>query len=244
MKHLILTVVLGLAPAVAMATPVVTLNPKIITQDASLTLGEVFIGAGDKADIEVATIKRVGDRISLDSSALRMFATKNGLQWDNASGKRRVMAERAMVRGPGAKQDVQNISIPALRHPVRKGKVITMGDLNWINFPENMLPQTYYKSADALIGLEARHNLRPGLPITNAEVQLTPVIKTNDLVNVVYQAPSLSITLRCKALEHGRKGEVIRFENLASKRVVEALVQSDGVALIQAPAKPVILARQ
>ena len=80
----------------------------------------------------------------------------------------------------------------------------------------------------AAVGLAARHQLRPGQPLTGGDLMKPEVVQRNETVTMVYQAPGVTLTLRGQAQEAGALGDTIGVLNVDTKRVVQATVAGPG----------------
>jgi flagellar basal body P-ring formation protein FlgA len=92
----------------------------------------------------------------------------------------------------------------------------------------------------AVAGLAARHQLRPGQPLHDADLMKPALVQRNDVVTIFYEAPGINLTLRGQAQDAGAFGDTINVMNTQSKRVVQAVVVAPGrVAVAAAPARVV-----
>jgi flagella basal body P-ring formation protein FlgA len=55
-------------------------------------------------------------------------------------------------------------------------------------------------------------------------------IRRGESVNLVYQAPGMSLNMRARALEDGAIGQPIRLQNTSSNRTIDAVVTGPGAA--------------
>jgi flagella basal body P-ring formation protein FlgA len=55
-------------------------------------------------------------------------------------------------------------------------------------------------------------------------------VRRGDTINLVYQAPGMSLSMRARALEDGAVGQNVRFLNTASNRTIDAVVTGPGAA--------------
>lgn len=82
-----------LAPLAAGAAPV--LRDMVVVEGDTLHLGDLFDGAGDKADIAIGPAPRIGRPAIYDAMWLATLARQHGLDWRPASQSDRVTVERA-----------------------------------------------------------------------------------------------------------------------------------------------------
>ncbi|MBF0250343.1 MAG: flagellar basal body P-ring formation protein FlgA [Alphaproteobacteria bacterium] len=78
----------------APAAPFVTLNPEVTISDGVIRLGDIFLGAGDKADRTVAYSPRPGKRAEFDARWLYRVARAHGLEWRPGSKSDRLVVVR------------------------------------------------------------------------------------------------------------------------------------------------------
>lgn len=94
-RILLSVLILLAAPAAAGAAQIVTLRPSPEAEGATVTLGDLFDGAGEAAGVVVTRAPEPGAEISVDAQWLRGAAAREGLQWDNPIGLARVTVGRA-----------------------------------------------------------------------------------------------------------------------------------------------------
>lgn len=81
-----------LLAAPALAGPV-TLKANPVDDDGRVTLGDLFDGAGDAANVVVG--RRAGPSIVFEAGQLQSLARQSGLHWANPAGLRRVVVRSA-----------------------------------------------------------------------------------------------------------------------------------------------------
>lgn len=85
-------------------------------------------------------------------------------------------------------------------------------------------------------GVNAVQVVRPGglratLPAAGGSRTIADaVIRRGESVNLVYQAPGMSLNMRARALEDGAIGQPIRLQNTSSNRTIDAVVTGPGAA--------------
>lgn len=94
MRTLTLIAALALMATAALADPV-TLKTNPVDDDGRVTLGDVFDGAGAAANFVLAS--RAGPSVVFEAGQLQAIASRNGLQWDNPRGLRRVVVRDAAL---------------------------------------------------------------------------------------------------------------------------------------------------
>ncbi len=124
--------------------------------------------------------------------------------------------------------------LPVLARAVSRGEVITQDMIEWTRLPEARVRGDVLRSADALVGLEAKRTLRPGEAVRAYDVAAPAAIERGETVALVYAAGALTLTARARALSDAALGETARFVNLQSNRTVEAVVEAPGRARVRA----------
>jgi flagella basal body P-ring formation protein FlgA len=127
---------------------------------------------------------------------------------------------------------IETVNAVSVEHPVEHGEVLKADDLITLRRPKS--EGGALTDINAVIGLAARHQLRPGQPLRNADLMKPEIVQRNDPVTISYQAPGLTLTLRGQAQDAGALGDTIGIMNLESKRVVQAVVTGPGRVMVSA----------
>ncbi|WP_269514456.1 flagella basal body P-ring formation protein FlgA [Brevundimonas subvibrioides] len=139
MRALSLIAALGLLASPALAGPV-TLKANPVDDDGRVTLGDVFDGAGPAANFVLAS--RAGPSVVFEASQLQAIASRNGLQWANPNGLRRVVVRQASLApatggnivtaataGPSAVTPPAPTVAAPLQRQARAARVIARNDM-------------------------------------------------------------------------------------------------------------------
>ncbi|MGD0023403.1 MAG: flagellar basal body P-ring formation chaperone FlgA [Xanthobacteraceae bacterium] len=121
---------------------------------------------------------------------------------------------------------IETVDAVAVDRPVEHGEVLRASDLAVLRQPK--APDGAITDIGAVVGLAARHQLRPGQPLAAADLMKPEIVQRNDTVTLVYQAPGLTLTLRGQAQEAGALGNTIGVLNVQTKRVVQGIVTGAG----------------
>lgn len=113
------------------------------------------------------------------------------------------------------------------------GTVVDEGDfqlktVNVLMLQDHLDKPDWWASSPA--GLILRRVVRAGQAVALQDFQTTSVIKKGQAVDVLWAKGALSVSMRAKALQEGRAGDLIKLENLQTKRVIQARVLVDGRA--------------
>ena len=90
-----------------------------------------------------------------------------------------------------------------------------------------------FKSADLIVGAEAKVALYAGRPIRRGDVRPPALIGRNDLVELVYRTRGLEIVAAGRSLARGGVGEKITVLNTSSRRRVLGQVLPNGRVLVE-----------
>jgi flagella basal body P-ring formation protein FlgA len=125
-------------------------------------------------------------------------------------------------------------TVPAVtvQHPVEHGEVLKESDLAVVRRPKT--ENAAITDMTAVVGLAARHPLRPDQPLHMADLMKPEIVARNDTVTIVYQAPGLVLTLRGQAQEAGALGDTIGVLNIDSKRTMQGVISAPGRVTIGA----------
>jgi flagella basal body P-ring formation protein FlgA len=82
-------------------------------------------------------------------------------------------------------------------------------------------------SAQALAGMSAARAVPAGHTLTQSFLQPAEIIKRGDLVTIEYASGSFKITASGEAKEPGSHGETIKVKNVASNKIISAVVEDE-----------------
>jgi flagella basal body P-ring formation protein FlgA len=241
----------------AMAGEAVALKPEAAAS-GPVTLGDLFDGAGRAASIIIGPAAQPGATIVLDAAQVQRFARTAGLDWDNASGVRRIVihgltasaptpapltpmapprvaatsAPVAAARAFGAAGGAATAQALTYARNLNAGDIVQADDLVWGDVPTFQTASDAPRDADAVIGKAAKKPLRAGAAVAVRDLAMPQVIKRDDSVQVTYRVDGISLTLQGKALEPAALGEAFSIKNVASKKVIEAVAVGPGRAVV------------
>jgi flagellar basal body P-ring formation protein FlgA len=121
---------------------------------------------------------------------------------------------------------LETVAAVAVARPVDRGEILKDSDLAVLRRPKG--DANVLTDMKAVVGLAARHDLRPDQPLRSADLMKPEIIARNDTVTIVYQAPGITLTLRGQAQEAGALGDTINVLNIESKRPVHGVIIAPG----------------
>jgi flagellar basal body P-ring formation protein FlgA len=95
-------------------------------------------------------------------------------------------------------------------------------------------PKTDGIAIEDVLGLTAKHALKPGQVIRAGDVMKRELVARNETVTIVYEAPGMVLSTRGKALDAGAKGDVINVVNIQSNRTIQGTVTGPGRVNVKA----------
>ena len=129
-------------------------------------------------------------------------------------------------------QASQMAEIPVLNRAVEAGELIDAKDISIKPINASTIPTSLITSADDLVGREAVRSLRPGLPVQMHHVRIPPEARRGEEVVIRYQNNGILLEAKGRALEDGNQGDTIKVMNVASSKILAAVVLSDGLVRI------------
>ena len=127
---------------------------------------------------------------------------------------------------------IETVEAVAVNRPVERGEVLQASDLTTLRRPKAQ--GTGLAAPAAVVGLAARHALRPGQPLAAADLMKPEMVARGDTVTLTYQAPGITLTLRGPAQDSGALGDSIGVLNLETKRVVQGVISGPGRVTVAA----------
>jgi len=144
-----------------------------------------------------------------------------------------LVARRLSLRFTGAVSETFETVVPT--HEIASGQVLNISDLAIERRPKAGLTSTTLTTVEQAQGLSAKHALRAGQVIHQADVAKPELVGRGETVTIVFQVPGITLTIIGKANEPGALGDVISVLNVQSKHVIQATVIGPGRVSVNAP---------
>ena len=90
----------------------------------------------------------------------------------------------------------------------------------------------YFENKEELIGRPAKRRLTKGAVIRPVDMAMNKLIRRGNQVSIITESAGFSVRMPGKALSDAGQGEVIRVENLSSKRTIEGVVLAAGIVKV------------
>lgn len=114
-----------------------------------------------------------------------------------------------------------------------RGAVITADDVVVARRRINGTRMDYLSSATSAVGRVAARAIGPDQILGAANVTMPRLVKRGDEVTIASVGSTISVRVRGQALKDGALGDRVSVRNLNSKRVVEGVVNADGMVVVQ-----------
>ena len=129
---------------------------------------------------------------------------------------------------PVAGKFEEMVNLPILKRGIRAGEVISQDDIEMRDYPLSRTRPGTVTDAAALVGKTPLRIVSLGRPVRAEEIAQTPLIKKNAVIQMRYSASGVQITTSGQALNDGVKGQSIAVRNMASKKIVYAVVENEN----------------
>lgn len=191
----------------------------------------VALGADPELDLDIPGFQPP----SLPAGAPDARVAVDGALWDGVS--RRFSATLVVV-AEGMPTFTQRVSgrAVAMRDVVvaakalRAGEMVMPGDVTLSRMAVDRAPANAAEDVEAVTGQRLRRAIAAGQALSPADVAVAAIIARDSAVQLLHQAPGLTLTAQGRALEDGLRGRSFHVLNLASGAVVQAEVIGPGRA--------------
>ncbi|MEM8811780.1 MAG: flagellar basal body P-ring formation chaperone FlgA [Pseudomonadota bacterium] len=119
-----------------------------------------------------------------------------------------------------------------LNRPIGRGDIIQERDVTERRMNVRQVNEGSAVTADQLIGMEARRNLRENAAVNLSDVRLPTLVERNQPVRIVYRTRTMALSAQGTALADGATGDLITVRNFQSNRIVQARVTGAGEVIV------------
>lgn len=136
----------------------------------------------------------------------------------------------------GSIVEMREIAVPTT--DIERGEAIQAKDLVIVKRPAAQVAADVVRPLSDLIGMVPRRALKAGEFIRSADLAKPILVEKSALVSVIYQTRGLTLSMRGRAQASGSQGDIIKVQNLQSKKIVEGVVTGPGQITIAGPVAP------
>ena len=123
---------------------------------------------------------------------------------------------------------IATMDVAVLVRPLARGDVARAGDIVIERRPRAAIAAGALQRIEQVAGLAARRALPASQALRAADLMKPELVRQNELVTVVYDAPGISLSMRGKALESGAEGDIVSVANIQTKRTMQGVVAGPG----------------
>lgn len=124
------------------------------------------------------------------------------------------------------------IEVPVLYSSLSKGSIIEAKDLKTERMDKNALRQQAITDTERLVGKRLTRTLAAGKMISFKDIEEPIVIAKGKVITVVYKYHNMELKTIAEALENGSEGQIIKFRNTSTDKMITAMVTKNGNAIV------------
>jgi flagellar basal body P-ring formation protein FlgA len=189
-------------------------------------------GFGNEKNL-VVTLDREARPLGIDSSAASELQVARAYH-DRRSGRFDVIFEigrnRTLLRYTGTIVEMADVAV--LMRTVGRGDVLRTADVTLERRPKAEITNDIVDAAEFAIGQAVRQPLRAGAQLRRADLMKPDLVRRDEPVTLVFEAPGVTLSMRGKALESGTEGDLVNVLNVQSKRQVQGYVAGPGRVVV------------
>ena len=110
------------------------------------------------------------------------------------------------------------------KRPMGRYRLITEDDIHLVSMNLAELSSSVITRCEEVLGKRARRAIDSHVVLRPDLVELPPLVKRGDIVLIIAESEGLKITALGRVKEKGRKGDIVRVENIDSKKGIYARV--------------------
>ena len=133
---------------------------------------------------------------------------------------------RASLRVTGTLVDLVEVAI--LTRSLDRGDTVKPADISVEKRPRDAVSSDALLDGTPLAGRVARRSIGAGSFVRSGDLARPEIVGRGEVVNAVYEAPGMFLSMRAKAVEGGALGDVISILNPGSKKAIPATVVGPG----------------
>ncbi|MBL7179791.1 MAG: flagellar basal body P-ring formation protein FlgA [Desulfobacterales bacterium] len=115
---------------------------------------------------------------------------------------------------------------------LKRGEAINAGDVYLARKNVSYKPSDYVTDISKVTGLMAKHSIKANTFTKEWMLEKFPVVAKGDLVTILAESSSLRITVPGRILMNGYSGELVKVENLMSKKEIYAKVVNTSTVTV------------
>jgi flagella basal body P-ring formation protein FlgA len=132
-----------------------------------------------------------------------------------------------------ARVDIEILSeVVIAKRPLPRNRIISIDDIDFVEMDITELPFNILTSSEDVVGKRTKGTINSKTVLRSDLLELPPVVRRGDVVTIIAESGCLKISARGKIKKDGHIGEVLKVENLDSKKAIYAkVVDSETVTV-------------
>ncbi|MCB2053991.1 MAG: flagellar basal body P-ring formation protein FlgA [Geminicoccaceae bacterium] len=172
-----------------------------------------------------------------NKAAQAMRLQIEGMEIDGRTGRFRAQLIATLTGGDRGRLEVagrviEQIPMVVPSRAVRRGERLAPEDLEIVWRSPGRVAGEPLSRIDLAVGMEAARSLARGRPVTTADLRRPRLIERGDVVEVVYRARGLELTIVAEAETDAGLGEMVELVNIASGKRLRARTSNIRQAMI------------
>ncbi len=123
-------------------------------------------------------------------------------------------------------------SIVCAARNLKKKEIINADDVYLVRRNISHISANYLTDIGKVTGLMAKHSIKADKSIKGWMLEKSPVVNKGDLVTILAESSGLMITVPGKVLMQGFAGELVKVQNLMSKRKIYAKIIDPSTVMV------------
>lgn len=187
-----------------------------------------------KCDVVISKMKVVGN-ISLPAGKISFQQYQKGRR--KFEGRVRIIVVvkiNDVVRNKVSLSGWVDIFQPVVcaSRDLKRGERINKDDLYLVKRNISHLSSKILTDMDEIIGLMAAHNIKKDTSLKEWMFEKYPIVDKGDIVTILAESGDLKVTAPGKILMKGYKGELVKVQNLMSKKEIYAKVVNSSIVAV------------
>lgn len=163
--------------------------------------------------------------VDLDGQALALDVTYDPRS-RRVGGLVTLGERQASLRVTGLVVEMREVAV--LNRTVNRGEPVTAADVTVERRPRDGAPPDALAAAASAGGEVAQRSLGAGTVLRVGDMAPPELVARGEAVTIVYDSPGISLAMRGQATDAGRLGATVNVVNVASKKVLQAVVVGPG----------------
>ena len=115
---------------------------------------------------------------------------------------------------------------------IKRGERISKDDLYFVRRNISHLSSKILTDMNTIIGLMAKHNVKKDASLKEWMFEKCPIVDKGDIVTILAESGDLKVTAHGRVLMKGYEGELVKVQNLMSKKEIYAKVVNGSMVAV------------